>query len=90
MLSLASADRDPARFPAPDLFDAARAENPHLAFGHGIHYCLGAPLARVEGQIAIGTLLRRFPDLALAVAEDELSWRPSFRSRGLGALPVTF
>jgi cytochrome P450 len=90
MLSLASADRDPERFDAPAEFDAARTENPHLGFGHGIHYCLGAPLARLEGQIAIGTLLRRFPDLALAVDVDDLRWRPSFRTRGLRALPITF
>ncbi len=87
LLSLASAGRDPARFAAPDQLDPAREDNGHLSFGHGAHYCLGAPLARIEGQIAIGTLLRRLPDLALA---GELRWRPSFRTRGLVALPVTF
>jgi cytochrome P450 len=90
LLSLASADRDPDRFAAPDDFDPAREDNPHLAFGHGIHYCLGAPLARLEGQVAIGALLRRFPNLTLGVGEDELRWRPSFRTRGLRAVPVTF
>jgi cytochrome P450 len=89
LLSLASADRDPDRFATPDEFDLTREDNAHLAFGHGVHYCLGAPLARVEGQVAIGSLVRRFPELRLAVAEDELRWRPSFRTRGLCALPVT-
>ena len=90
VLSLASANRDPRRFDRPDALELARAENPHLAFGHGVHYCLGAPLARLEGQIAIGTVLRRFPSLALGVADAELRWRPSYRTRGLRELPVTF
>lgn len=90
LLSISSADRDPDRFDAPDTFDLARADNPHLAFGHGLHYCLGAPLARLEGQVALGTLLRRLPGLALAVEESALRWRPSYRTRGLSALPVRF
>jgi len=90
LLSLPSANRDPARFDRPDLLELARADNPHLAFGHGVHYCLGAPLARLEGQLAIGTVLRRFPALALGRPVEELRWRPSYRTRGLRELPVTF
>ncbi|GAA4695463.1 cytochrome P450 [Phytohabitans rumicis] len=88
LLELAAANRDPERFADPDALDLARADNPHLTFGHGVHYCLGAPLARLEGQVAIGTLLRRCPDLALAVPYDELRWRPTFRTHGLVELPV--
>jgi cytochrome P450 len=88
LLSLAAANRDPARFRDPDRLDVRREDNPHIAFGHGIHYCLGAPLARVEGVVGIGTLLRRLPGLALAVPGDELRWRASFRVRGLRELPV--
>jgi cytochrome P450 len=85
---LAAADRDPAQFPDPDRLDIGRTENRHIAFGWGIHFCLGAPLARLEGQIAINTLVRRLPGLALATAEPE--YRPSLTLRGLAALPVTF
>ncbi|MEV7446478.1 cytochrome P450 [Streptomyces sp. NPDC091204] len=89
LIASAIADRDPARFPAPDQLDITRQDNPHLAFGHGIHYCLGAPLARLEGQIAIGTALRRLPGLALAGTPDEIRWRPG-GLRGPQTLPVTF
>ncbi|MER6994909.1 cytochrome P450 [Streptomyces sp. NPDC000410] len=89
VIASAIADRDPARFPDPDRLDVTRRDNAHLAFGHGIHYCLGAPLARLEGQIAIGTALRRLPDLALAVPPGELRWRPG-GLRGPERLPVTF
>ncbi|WP_225839543.1 cytochrome P450 [Streptomyces sp. NK08204] len=89
LVASAIADRDPARFPDPDRLDITRRDNAHLAFGHGIHYCLGAPLARLEGQVAIGTALRRLPGLTLAVPPDELQWRPS-GLRGPGRLPVTF
>ncbi|MCP2167915.1 cytochrome P450 family protein [Goodfellowiella coeruleoviolacea] len=89
MLGVASAHRDAARFTDPDRVDLGRADNPHLAFGYGPHYCVGAPLARIELRVAFATLLRRFPNLALAVPEDELRWRPSFRSHGLLELPVT-
>ncbi|MFF3691298.1 cytochrome P450 [Streptomyces sp. NPDC002187] len=89
LIASAIADRDPARFPDPDRLDVTRRDNGHLAFGHGIHYCLGAPLARLEGQIAIGTVLRRLPDLALAVPPNELRWRPG-GLRGPLQLPVTF
>jgi cytochrome P450 len=87
---LAAADRDPAGFSDPDELRITRADNPHLAFGHGIHHCLGAPLARLEGQVAIGSLLRRFPDLTLAVDPEELRWRQTVLVRGLHELPVTF
>ena len=89
LIASAIADRDPARFPDPDRLDITRQDNAHLAFGHGIHDCLGAPLARLEGQIAIGTALTRLPDLALAVPPTALRWRPG-GLRGPEALPVTF
>ncbi|MEU7555361.1 cytochrome P450 [Streptomyces sp. NPDC044571] len=89
LIASAIADRDPARFPDPDRLDITRQDNAHLAFGHGIHYCLGAPLARLEGQIAIGTALRRLPGLALAVPPEEIRWRPG-GLRGPESLPVTF
>jgi len=85
---IGAADRDPEQFPEPDRLDLGRADNRHIAFGWGIHFCLGAPLARVEGQIALGTLARRFPRLALATATPE--HRPSLTLRGLTSLPVTF
>lgn len=90
MVSLASADRDPARFPNPDDFDLSRAEtHRHIAFGKGIHMCLGAPLARLEGQIALNVLLARMPDLRLAVAPEEIAWRAGFL-RGIDRLPILF
>ncbi|MFD5632715.1 cytochrome P450 [Streptomyces sp. NPDC127077] len=88
LLSLAAAHRDPHRFSDPDHFDIDRDATGHLALGHGIHYCLGAPLARMETEIALSALLDRFPDLALDVPPGELRWRPSMRSRGLLGLPV--
>jgi cytochrome P450 len=87
-VSLAAANRDPARFPDPDRLDLGRDASGHLALGQGIHYCLGAPLARAETEIAVGALLERFPDLALA--DEDIRWRPSLRARGLLALPVTY
>ncbi|MET8943431.1 cytochrome P450 [Streptomyces sp. NPDC004542] len=87
-VSLSAANRDPARFPGPDRLDLTRDTGGHLALGHGIHYCLGAPLARAETEIALAALLERFPDLALA--EGTLRWRPSLRARGLVTLPVTY
>ncbi|GCE15370.1 cytochrome P450 family protein [Tengunoibacter tsumagoiensis] len=85
-----SANRDPNYFDNPDTIDIARTNNRHLAFGQGIHYCLGAPLARLEGQIAIPTLLQRLPNLHLARKPEDLRWRGGMILRGLEALPVTF
>ncbi len=84
---LASANRDPDVFADPDRVDITRSPNPHVAFGAGIHYCLGGELARLEGQIAISTMVRRFPQLRLAT--DELRWRPAPVFRGLEALPLS-
>jgi cytochrome P450 PksS len=86
---LSSANRDACHFHNPDDLDVTRANNRHLAFGHGIHYCLGAPLARLEGKIGLKTLFGRFPDLRLAVPESELVWRSGVLFRGLERLPVT-
>jgi pimeloyl-[acyl-carrier protein] synthase len=83
---LAAANRDPAQFASPDDLDITRPDNQHLAFGAGIHYCVGAPLARVEAQIAINTLLRRFPTLALQ--EETPTWRETAIIRGLTSLPL--
>jgi cytochrome P450 PksS len=85
---LASANRDEKQFANPDALDITRAPNRHLAFGIGTHFCLGAPLARLEGQIAINTLLDRFPNLRLAVAAGGLRWRRGLLLRGLESLPV--
>ena len=87
--AIGAANRDPSHFPDPDRLDIARPDNRHVSFGFGIHFCLGAPLARVEGQIALGTLLRRMPDLALQTGAT-LDWRESSALRGLKRLPVTF
>lgn len=88
VIVLAAANRDPAQFAAPDTFDITRKENSHIAFSHGIHYCLGAPLARAEAQIALNTLLRRLPKLRLH--SEHLEWRETVTLRGLKALPVVF
>ena len=82
------ANHDPARFGSPGRLDLGRDTSGHLAFGHGIHYCLGAPLARLEGENAFGALLSRFPALSLAVPATSLRWRPSSLIHGLEALPV--
>lgn len=87
---LSSANRDERQFENPDQLDIARQKNRHLAFGQGIHYCLGAPLARLEGQIAIRTLLDRVPGLRLARPEARLSWRKGLNLRGLETLPVAW
>ena len=87
-LGLLAANRDPARIPDPDTFDITRDPTPHLAFGHGVHHCLGAALARLEGRIAFRALLDRFPDLALAVPPAELGWLPNLLMNGLSELPV--
>jgi len=87
---IGSANRDETVFENPNALDITREPNKHLSFGQGIHFCLGAPLARMEAQIAIGTLLRRMPDLRLKVSPDSLRWRPSMILRGLDSLPVLF
>jgi len=87
---IASANRDAAQFDNPDRLDLTRAPNKHLAFGQGVHYCLGAPLSRLEGQIAIPALVERFPTLRLDASADRLQWRGEFIVRGLEALPVTW
>ncbi len=83
-----SANRDPARFDDPDRLDVGRDAGGHVAFGHGIHYCLGAPLARLEGEVAFGALLSRFPGLSLAADPSTLRWRASSLIHGLETLPV--
>ena len=87
---IGSANRDEKVFYNPDELDITREPNKHLSFGHGIHFCLGAPLARVEAEIAISTLLRRIPELRLSVPPDTLRWRPSMILRGLDSLPISF
>ena len=90
VIALSSANRDPSRYadPDPDQLDLGRDSSGHLAFGHGIHYCLGAPLARLEAEIAFGALLQRFGSIRLAVPAESLRWRPSTLIHGLEALPV--
>ena len=87
---IASANRDTWQFENPDTLDLTRENNKHLSFGQGIHYCVGAPLARLEGQIALNTLLAYMPNLGLAVSAESLRWRSRLTFRGLEALPVTF
>jgi cytochrome P450 PksS len=91
-LVLAAANHDPAfaGAHADDIQPDRHGVTRHVAFGQGIHYCLGAPLARLEGEIAFLTLLRRLPGLRLAAPPESLQWRPSFELRGLVSLPVTF
>jgi cytochrome P450 len=88
LISLGGANRDPARFPDPDRLLLDRDDNGHLAFGHGLHRCLGAFLGKLEAELAIGGLLARFPGLALAVPDTELRWRDTIMLRGLESLPV--
>lgn len=87
-ISLAAASRDPLHFPDPDRFDLRRQGPAHLAFGHGLHHCLGAPLARTEATIAVRLLLHHCPDLTLATDPAGLTWRTSMLVRGLSELPV--
>jgi cytochrome P450 PksS len=86
--AIASANRDSGQFPDPNALDVGREPNKHLSFGLGPHYCLGAPLARLEGQVAIATLLRRVPQLRSAVTPTALRWRRGLVLRGLESLPV--
>ena len=87
---LGAANRDPAEFPDPhpDRLEITRHPNRHVAFGYGMHYCLGAPLARLEGQIAINTLIRRLPELSLQ--DEDLEWHDNMAFRSLRSLPVVF
>ena len=87
---IGSANRDETVFDKPDELHLTRDPNKHLSFGQGIHFCLGAPLARMEAQIAFTTLLRRLPDLRLKNSPHSLRWRPSMILRGLASLPVRF
>jgi cytochrome P450 len=86
--AISSADRDPAQFPHPDRLDLGRDASGHVAFGHGVHHCLGAPLARMEAEVALGLLLDRFPRISLAVPREELRWRPVSLMNGLESLPI--
>jgi cytochrome P450 len=88
MAVMAAGNRDPERFPDPDVLDFDRKDNRHLAFGWAAHFCFGAPLARMEGRIAFRALLDRLPGLALDAGK--LQWRENLGLRGLKALPVTF
>ena len=90
IISLAAADRDDRHYPEAEVLDLERDDFRHLAFGHGIHFCLGAALARMEGQLALDALLGRFPDLRLAVPPAELHWDhgDGLVLRGLSELPV--
>jgi cytochrome P450 len=87
-IALVAANRDPARFSSPDRFAPSRLEQGHLAFGHGIHYCLGAPLARLEARTAVGELVARFPAMRLAVPHETLTRTASVTMNALDSLPV--
>jgi hypothetical protein len=88
IMMLGAANRDPAVFPRPDLLDIGRQDNRHLAYGFGIHYCIGAPLARVEGQVILEAFARRLPDMKLA--SPDIAWKTTMSFRGVESLPVTF
>jgi cytochrome P450 len=88
LIGLLAANRDPACTARAEALDITRTDNPHLTFGHGIHHCLGAPLARLEGRIALGALLSRFPQLRLAVPVEQLIYRSGVLMNGLTTLPV--
>ncbi|WP_306320167.1 MULTISPECIES: cytochrome P450 [unclassified Streptomyces] len=88
LVALGAANRDPARFPRPDALDLDRDSAAHLAFGHGIHRCVGAPLAKAEVEIVLRAVLARLPGLHLAVPADQLAWRRTRLVRGLESLPV--
>jgi cytochrome P450 PksS len=87
---LLAANHDPAVFENPEKFDITRTENPHIAFGFGVHFCLGAPLARMEGIIAINALLARLPNLRLNADPNTLEWSDQLLLRGVKALPVAW
>ena len=86
--AISSANRDPAQYPDPDRLDLGRDTSGHVAFGHGIHHCLGAPLARMEAEVALGALLARFRRISLALPPSELRWRSVSLMNGLESLPV--
>lgn len=88
LVALGAANRDPERFPSPDQLNLEREAAGHLSFGHGIHRCVGAPLARAEAGIALSAILSRFPGIRLAVLPDQLDWRRTRLVRGLASLPV--
>jgi cytochrome P450 len=90
MFVVAAADHDPDYIANPEQLDVTRGDTKHVAFGQGIHYCLGAPLARLEGEIAFATLLKGLPNLRLAIDPRAVEWRAAFELRGLSALPVEF
>ena len=90
LLAIGSANRDPQYISNPDAIDLDRAGSGHLGFGHGPHYCLGAPLARMEVRTALWTAVHRLPNLQLAIPEQDLPWKPDHRQHALTALPVTF
>jgi pimeloyl-[acyl-carrier protein] synthase len=88
MAVMAAANRDPDRFPDPDRLDITRRDNHHVAFGYGPHYCFGAPLARIEGQVAFEEMIRWFPKWSLKPGP--LVWRTNLGLRGLTSLPISF
>lgn len=88
LIGVLAANRAPACAARPEALDIDRMDIPHLSFGHGLHHCLGAPLARLEGRIAVGSLLTCFPRLRLAVPAEHLTWRPNVLINGLDTLPV--
>lgn len=88
VVSLNAANHDPDKWRDPEVFDIQREKSPHLAFGTGIHFCLGAPLARLEGEIAISSLLKRFPAMRLLGKPSELEWRPGMIVRGVKEIPL--
>lgn len=90
MVAIGSANRDETVFDHPEEIDFHRETNPHIGFGHGVHHCLGAPLARLELRMAVGTLVRRLPGLRLAVPADEVAWRADRLVRGARSLPVAW
>jgi len=90
VVSRSAANRDPRVFPDPDRLDLTRSPNPHIGFGFGAHFCLGAPLARMELQVALDALLTRFPGLRFATDPDELPWKTAMALRGLRSFPVAW
>ncbi|MDW4911320.1 cytochrome P450, partial [Streptomyces sp. ADMS] len=88
LVALGAANRDPERFPSPDQLNLDRDAAGHLGFGHGIHRCVGAPLAKAEADIALRAVLTRFPQFRLALLPDQLQWRRTRLVRGLASLPV--